>query len=161
MTIQEKYNNKGPVSFEEAQAIWGDEQINTPGYDKIGLCNADHMNTRGFFWFTSMEEIHFFLINVWPVVLEYEDMEVEIWNTWNTTISSFLEGKPSHQSIVTFINAQLNADIFLEWIGTLKELETSLDELAVSTRELFHETDAPIAEGNAKEFQVFVKEGLN
>ena len=160
MSLFSKYNPHQPVTFAEAQSIWGDEHINSPAYHKFGLYNTDDMNTGGFLWFDSKEDLQFFLFNVWPVVLAGEGLEEPTWNKWKENAELSFRTEIDVEKIIRFINEYWNGDINIGWIGSLEELETSDCPTSNEIREWFHETTAPISAKDNQEFHAFIQDGF-
>jgi hypothetical protein len=129
MNLTQQYDQARPVSFDQAREIWNNESINTPGYDKIGLYNYDDMNTGGFLWFESREDLIFFLLHVWPVILAGEDLSLQEWNRWMIHAPQIIFGSADPEKHIEYINDYWQGDITIGWIGSLTELETSTTDI--------------------------------
>ncbi len=155
-----KYDASRPISIIQAQTIWTDETLNTPAYDKTALYTKDDMNTSGFLWFEDAEDLHFFLKNVWPVVLCGEDLPKKNLAGWRDFVREFDQQKTPGPGLLDFVSSFWQGDIRLSWTGTLTELESSIDDVPATIREWFHESEEQINESDKEEFIAFIKDGF-
>lgn len=155
------YDYSLPVTFTAAVSIWNDDTLHTPGYDKIGIYNHDDMGTGGLLWFENLDDLKFFMIHVWPVIQFGEVLDMEEWKRWKELSDIHILPKENISDFIHYADNYWEGDIYIQWSGTLHDLETSDENIPQCIREWFHESEAPITTSQKKGFMEFIEKGFS
>ena len=150
--LLDKYTTHWTVTFEQVREICAREDIYHPARDKYAIYRCDYRGRGGFWWFDDMQELKFFLTNVWPVhnymsmIVMTEETYVDFhsFESWYRYVAGMdnLKGAEIVKHTNRFFYGE---NAVVSWVGTLSELECSSQPEPVAIRKSFHHSEKEIS----------------